>query len=184
MEAHITEIDPDEVPRVHIHPAGQAAVDTVLNAGTGGHDGRSPWMWLRLPNGDLFLGVFPQGDTYWAVEQDAVYHGPEDDVLWCEQCGERPQVVHTTNAGLCARCAASTIDEPEDRGKLAVIVEGGVVQAIVSDGPLTGMDVTIIDYDAEGVDAEALTPIDQGGGSTMDALVRTETITKAEVVVP
>lgn len=33
--------------------------------------------------------------------------------LWCEQCGERRQVVRTEHAGLCAQCAAALIDNPE-----------------------------------------------------------------------
>jgi hypothetical protein len=31
------------------------------------NDGRSDFVWLRLPNGDLILGVWPQGDTYLTV---------------------------------------------------------------------------------------------------------------------
>lgn len=27
-------------------------------------DGRGPWSWIRLPNGDLCLAVFPMGDLY------------------------------------------------------------------------------------------------------------------------
>jgi hypothetical protein len=33
-------------------------------------DGRSQWLWFRFPNGDLILGVFPQGDMYMASEED------------------------------------------------------------------------------------------------------------------
>lgn len=32
-------------------------------------DGRSEWMWVRLPDGTLIFGCFPQGDTYFAYEQ-------------------------------------------------------------------------------------------------------------------
>lgn len=49
--------------------AGGAAVERVLKALPG--DGRSNWYWLRLPNGDLVLCTFPQGDTYESVEQVA-----------------------------------------------------------------------------------------------------------------
>ena len=35
--------------------------------GTG--DGRSGFMWIRLRNGDLILGVFPEGDTYFKYEE-------------------------------------------------------------------------------------------------------------------
>lgn len=33
------------------------------------HDGRSRWLWIRLPNGDLILGFYPQGDAYFTTEQ-------------------------------------------------------------------------------------------------------------------
>jgi hypothetical protein len=64
--------DPDRV-LAYIHPADPLCVQRVLHAPTEGGNGRSPWMWLRLPNGDLMLGVFPQGDTYLECEADAQY---------------------------------------------------------------------------------------------------------------
>lgn len=39
----------------------------VLAQDTDGDDGRSDWEWFRLPNGDLILGCFPQGTTYFDV---------------------------------------------------------------------------------------------------------------------
>lgn len=101
----IIDLDPEEPLRVRIHTASLEAIRTV-------RDGeRSPYHWLRLPNGDLMLGVFPQGDTYEAVQADARYPGPEPDILWCESCGERPMLVRTKHAGLCVVCAARTIDD-------------------------------------------------------------------------
>lgn len=35
-----------------------------------GNDGRSEWQWFRLSNGDLILGVYPRGDTYFNTEAD------------------------------------------------------------------------------------------------------------------
>ena len=32
-------------------------------------DDRSPWMWIRLPEGTLIFGCFPQGDTYYDTEE-------------------------------------------------------------------------------------------------------------------
>lgn len=32
-------------------------------------DGRSRWMWVRLANGDLMLGLFPHGGTYDRISQ-------------------------------------------------------------------------------------------------------------------
>ena len=51
--------------------APQEAVDMVMAAEPGADDGRSGWQWLRLANGDLMLGVFPRGETYFAVENYA-----------------------------------------------------------------------------------------------------------------
>lgn len=50
-------------------PAPQEAVDYVLNQPTQGLDGRSDWVWIRLPDGDLVLAIYPQGDTYFSTEQ-------------------------------------------------------------------------------------------------------------------
>lgn len=52
-------------------PAPQEAVDVITNAPIESdteHDGRSVWMWIRLPDGDLVLAVYPQGDTYFNTE--------------------------------------------------------------------------------------------------------------------
>lgn len=56
-----------------IHPASDESVKRVLNAPVNSGDGRSNWVWVRLMNTDLILGVYPQGDTYFAVEEDAQF---------------------------------------------------------------------------------------------------------------
>ena len=77
LKAHYT-FDDDDPERViaTLHPASAEAVALVAAASEDTEDGRSQFMWLRLPNGDLMLGVFPQGDTYLACEADAQYRGP------------------------------------------------------------------------------------------------------------
>lgn len=70
LHAHVSE------GRVYIHPASQESVNLVLSQSEDDADGRSQFCWVRLPNGDLVLGVFPQGETYFAVEQDASYPYP------------------------------------------------------------------------------------------------------------
>jgi hypothetical protein len=55
---------------VSLKPASPESVETVLAAGEDDDDGRSEWLWVRLPNADLILGVYPQGDTYLATERD------------------------------------------------------------------------------------------------------------------
>lgn len=47
-----------------VKPAKKADVKRVLKQSTKGGDGRSNWVWVRLQNGDLILGVYPQGATY------------------------------------------------------------------------------------------------------------------------
>lgn len=62
-----------EWPIAWVHPASRDSVDYVLSQSSddADDDGRSNWCWIRLQNGDLILGVYPQGDTYSAVELDA-----------------------------------------------------------------------------------------------------------------
>jgi hypothetical protein len=55
---------------VTIKPATAESVETVLAADENDEDGRSEWLWVRLPNGDLILGVYPQGETYMVTERD------------------------------------------------------------------------------------------------------------------
>lgn len=66
LSEHWQERD-EEWGSVHVKPASEAAVGIVLSADPGSEEGRSQWIWVRLPNGDLVLGVFPQSDTYMAA---------------------------------------------------------------------------------------------------------------------
>ena len=52
-----------------VTPAGNAEQILMLAADPDSEDGRSPWVWVRLANGDLLFGTFPQGDTYEDVAQ-------------------------------------------------------------------------------------------------------------------
>lgn len=61
--------DPEDgVGGFRVQTAPQEAVDYVLKADPETLDGRSQWVWIRLSNGDLILGLFPQGDTYLSTE--------------------------------------------------------------------------------------------------------------------
>jgi len=51
-------------------PASDEAVADVTAADPTSGNGRSEWLWVRLANGDLILGVFPQGDTYFTHEEE------------------------------------------------------------------------------------------------------------------
>lgn len=55
--------DPDWGAGYYVETAPQEAVDFVL-----AHS-RSQWVWIRLPDGDLVLATFPQGDDYFATEE-------------------------------------------------------------------------------------------------------------------
>lgn len=54
-----------------IAPASKEMVELVLAADEQSHNGRSQFVWVRLANGDLLLGVYPQGETYFETENDA-----------------------------------------------------------------------------------------------------------------
>lgn len=74
LKAHIVFDDEDRSKEIaRIHPATKRVVKRVLDKSKHDPDGRSNWMWLRLPNGDLILGVYPQGDTYEECAHDAQF---------------------------------------------------------------------------------------------------------------
>lgn len=74
--AHLTrhEIRDDEDGRLlaTVEPATVAEMVAVVETPLGSDDGRSNWVWVRLANGDLILGCFPQGDTYELVTQTMI----------------------------------------------------------------------------------------------------------------
>jgi hypothetical protein len=55
---------------ITIKPASPESVAEVLAADEDDDDGRSEWLWVILPNGDTILGLYPQGETYFATEKD------------------------------------------------------------------------------------------------------------------
>jgi len=69
--------------------------------------------------------------------------------------------------------------------KFAVILEGGLVQCVVSNDPaLIGVQFAVIDYDTEGADDDEISRIPQGGahtGELADACYRVDEITKADI---
>ena len=64
-------IDPMDAMVVHRADADPDDVIYVLSMSPELDDARSQWQWFRLPNGDLILGVFPQGSTYFDVTDSA-----------------------------------------------------------------------------------------------------------------
>jgi len=55
--------------------------------------------------------------------------------------------------------------------RLAVVIEGGLVQAVVADRPDAAPSVAVIDYDTDGFEADELRHITQSDGSNAKALV-------------
>jgi hypothetical protein len=51
-------------------PASAEAIVRVIMANADEQDGftRSEWLWIRIANGDLILGLFPQDDMYFDIE--------------------------------------------------------------------------------------------------------------------
>lgn len=62
--------DDYDLTNIQIKPASAEAVEDILKADDTDMDGRSNWLWFRLPNGDLIFGCFPEGDTYLAWEKE------------------------------------------------------------------------------------------------------------------
>jgi hypothetical protein len=60
----------DQQAQVHLQDAAPEAVTEVLAADPNDEDGRSQWVWMRFPNGDLVLATFPQGDTYFSAWEE------------------------------------------------------------------------------------------------------------------
>jgi len=65
----------------------------------------------------------------------------------------------------------------ERLSRVAVIMEGGICQGVVSDDPLLqGVPYTVIDYDTEGADPETVRVVPQGDGTTQRACVHSDVI--------
>ena len=55
--------------------------------------------------------------------------------------------------------------------RLAVVLEGGIVQAVIADQPEVAPDVAVVDYDTDGYEPNELRHITQSDGSQSIALV-------------
>lgn len=68
----LTPQDDGTVSIAWFEPASDAAVAALTAADPDLEDGftRSEWLWVRLANGDLILGFFPQDEGYFAHESE------------------------------------------------------------------------------------------------------------------
>ena len=55
--------------------------------------------------------------------------------------------------------------------QLVIVMEGGIVQAVITDQPEAAPAVAVIDYDTDGYESEELCSITQSDGSESKALV-------------
>jgi hypothetical protein len=85
-------------------------------------------------------------------------------------------------AGELLRIAAGLGDAAEEV-TIAIVLEGGIVQAVVSDAPDTfrGVRTLVVDYDTEGMTRAEVTPVRQGDGSVSTAWVYSQEIGDAEI---
>jgi hypothetical protein len=77
-----------------------------------------------------------------------------------------------------------SLSEPNKSGLvLAVVLRGGLVQAIVSNHPelMKGWNVLVIDYDAEGAEDSEVTLVPQDDGAMAKAIARFEPVEAAGV---
>lgn len=99
-----------------VNPAKQEDVDLVLSqpvsSSVVGSDGRSPWVWVRMQNGDLMLATFPQGDTYMTVSDGGVCDFVwEADAVQQELEHYSPVAGKPMSDGLLKRLVAETDDD-------------------------------------------------------------------------
>lgn len=81
---------------------------------------------------------------------------------------------HAYQAALQASGTAPERDRPEPApqcSRLAIVMEGGIVQAVIANQPDTAPDIAVVDYDTDGYEPNELRPITQSDGSQSLALV-------------
>lgn len=78
---------------------------------------------------------------------------------------------------------SGTDDPPPSRPIVGVILDGGLVQSIVSNAPerLQDMDVIILDYDVEGLEEECTLDVPQDKGEIAHAVGHIEKITESGI---
>jgi hypothetical protein len=71
--------------------------------------------------------------------------------------------------------------EDAPKPKLAIVLEGGLVQCVVSDQPemFAGLEVLTIDYDTDGADDDEISTVPQADGTEEEAIVGWHDITQA-----
>jgi hypothetical protein len=102
----------------YVHPADPESARLVMDAEEGDNNGRSEYLWIRLQNGDLILGVYPKGDTYFTVEEDAQFQergGRYEGQSWDEN--QSPGVAREA----CSDDLAAAMRRKVERGGSAIV---------------------------------------------------------------
>ena len=103
-----------------------------------------------------------------------------DDIQYCftgQWLEQRISEVETGDIG------PGTDDPPPVKPVVGIIIEGGLVQSVVSTVPdrVSYLDLVILDYDVEGADADELLHVPQGDGASAQAVGRIEQITQSDI---
>ena len=103
-----------------------------------------------------------------------------DDIQYCSTSMWLEQRISEAETG---DIGPGTDDPPSARPVVGIILEGGLVQSVVSTAPehLPDLDLVILDYDVEGADADELLHVPQGDGATAQAVGRIESITQSDI---
>lgn len=60
-DGHVAQIEAEDTPSLNL-------VKNCTDTASG--NGRSLWHWFLMPNGDVLLGTYPQGDLYQKIKQE------------------------------------------------------------------------------------------------------------------
>lgn len=111
------------------------------------------------------VDAWPQFDT------DHEQVSGADLVEWFAAWRERARVD-------CASAMAATAP----LGPVAIVIEGGLVSSVCTkDKRLHGVQIAVIDYDADGMDDDEIETVLQGDGTESEASVRVDQIEPAEI---
>lgn len=139
---------------------------------------------IRRSNGELLWISKESAYTCSRLRPDGFGGGAvfitADDIQYCftgQWLEERISEMETGDIG------PRTEDPPPSKPIVGVVLEGGLVQSIVSNTPaqVPDMDVIILDYDVEGFEEECLLKVPQSCGEVAHAVGHIEKITESGI---
>lgn len=68
-----------------------------------------------------------------------------------------------------------------DLGEITIVLDGGLVNCVITDGPLVGLSFNTLDYDTEGADEDELSGVLQSDGRILKAVVGGDVISKSAI---